>query len=58
MTSLKIDFLVRRRLAYYFSVAFISVGLVSLLIKGITLGVDFKGGRSYFVTFNNSQNPT
>ena len=58
LTSLKIDFLGRRRLAYYFSVAFISVGLVSLLIKGLTLGVDFKGGRSYVVTFNKSQNPT
>ena len=58
LTSLKIDFLGRRRLAYYFSVAFISVGLVSLLIKGLTLGVDFKGGRSYVVTFNDSQNPT
>ena len=58
LTSLKIDFLGRRKLAYYFSVAFISVGLISLLIKGLTLGVDFKGGRSYVVTFNNSQNPT
>jgi len=58
LTSLNIDFLGRRKLAYYFSVAFISVGLVSLLIKGLTLGVDFKGGRSYVVTFNESQNPT
>ena len=58
LTSLKIDFLGRRKLAYYFSVAFISVGLISLLVKGLTLGVDFKGGRSYVVTFNDSQNPT
>ena len=29
----------------------ISVGLISLLIKGLTLGVDFKGGRSYVVRF-------
>ena len=36
LTSLKIDFLGRRKLAYYFSVAFISVGLISLLIKGLT----------------------
>ncbi len=58
LTSLNIDFIGKRRLAYSFSVAFISVGLVSLLIKGLTLGVDFKGGRSYVVTFNESQNPT
>ena len=37
---------------------FIGLGFVSLIIKGLTLGVDFKGGRSYVVTFPNSQNPT
>ena len=58
LTSLKIDFLGRRKLAYYFSITFISIGLVSLIIKGLTLGVDFKGGRSYVVTFNNAQVPS
>ena len=58
LTALKIDFLGRRKLAYYFSITFISIGLISLLIKGLTLGVDFKGGRSYVVTFNNSQVPS
>ena len=41
-----------------FSTLFISLGITSLLFKGLTLGVDFKGGRSYVVTFNDSQNPT
>ena len=58
LSSLKINFLGRRKFAYYFSFIFIGVGLVSLIIKGLTLGVDFKGGRSYVVTFLNSQNPT
>ncbi len=58
LTALKIDFLGRRKLAYYFSITFISIGLISLLIKGLTLGVDFKGGRSYVVTFDNSQVPS
>ena len=58
LTSLKIDFLGRRKLAYYFSIGFISVGIISLIIKGLTLGVDFKGGRSYVVTFNTQQDPT
>ena len=58
LTSLNINFLGRRKIAYYFSVIFIGIGLVSLLIKGLTLGVDFKGGRSYVVTFQDIQNPT
>ena len=48
----------RRKLAYYFSVAFISVGIISLIVKGLTLGVDFKGGRSYVVTFSEVQVPS
>ena len=55
LTSLKIDFLGRRKLAYYFSLAFISAGIISLIFKGLTLGVDFKGGRSYVVTFSEVQ---
>ena len=58
LTSLKIDFLGRRKLAYYFSIGFISVGIISLIIKGLTLGVDFKGGRSYVVTFSEVQVPS
>tara|TARA_B100000287_G_scaffold302954_1_gene286102 strand:- start:11323 stop:14307 length:2985 start_codon:yes stop_codon:yes gene_type:complete len=58
LSSLKIDFLGRRRLAYYFSITFISVGIISLIVKGLTLGVDFKGGRSYVVTFSEVQTPS
>ena len=58
LSSLKINFLGRRKFAYYFSFIFIGVGLTSLIIKGLTLGVDFKGGRSYVVTFSDTQNPT
>ena len=58
LSSIKINFLGRRKFAYYFSFIFIGVGLVSLIIKGLTLGVDFKGGRSYVVTFSGTQNPT
>ena len=58
LSSLKIDFLGRRRLAYYFSITFISVGIISLILKGLTLGVDFKGGRSYVVTSSEVQTPS
>ena len=58
LMGLKIDFLSKRRMAYLFSGAFITLGIVAMLIKGITLGVDFKGGRSYIVSFEESQVPS
>ena len=58
LTNININFIGKRKIAYAFSTLFISLGIISLLFKGLTLGVDFKGGRSYVVTFNNSQNPT
>lgn len=58
LSSLNLNFLGRRRIAYIFSSTFIGLGIVSFIISGLTLGVDFKGGRSYVVTFNTSQDPT
>lgn len=52
LNNINIDFLSKRKLAYLFSGVFITLGIVAMLIKGLTLGVDFKGGRSYIVTFN------
>jgi SecD/SecF fusion protein len=57
-TNLNFDFLSKRRLAYLFSVLFISVGIIAMIVKGVTLGVDFKGGRSYIVNFNDEQIPS
>ncbi len=58
LTNLNINFLSKRKLAYMFSSIFISIGIVAMLIKGITLGVDFKGGRSFIVTFDEPIAPT
>lgn len=58
MTGLNFDFLGKRRIAYIFSTLFITTGMVIMLIKGITLGVDFKGGRSYIVSFEEDQVPS
>ncbi|WP_425393032.1 protein translocase subunit SecDF [Ekhidna sp.] len=58
LTNLNIDFLSKRKLAYMFSIVFISIGVVAMFVKGITLGVDFKGGRSYVITFDEPRNPT
>lgn len=58
LTNLNFDFLSKRKLAYMFSIIFIGIGIVAMIVKGITLGVDFKGGRSYVITFDEAKNPT
>lgn len=58
LSNLSIDFLSKRKLAYIFSATFIIIGIVAMLIKGLTLGVDFKGGRSYIVTFSDPVVPS
>ncbi|MEQ8905387.1 protein translocase subunit SecDF [Ekhidna sp.] len=58
LTNLNFDFLSKRKLAYMFSSIFIAIGVIALIVKGITLGVDFKGGRSFVITFDEPRNPT
>ena len=58
LTNLNFNFLTKRKMAYLFSGAFITVGIIAMLTKGITLGVDFKGGRSYVITLNEPLDPT
>ncbi|MCK5105150.1 MAG: protein translocase subunit SecF, partial [Cyclobacteriaceae bacterium] len=49
-----INFLSKRRFAYIGSFTFITIGLTLVYIQGgLNLGVDFTGGRSYVVAFNN-----
>jgi SecD/SecF fusion protein len=47
------DFVSRRKLYYTISSIIIAAGVVSILIKGFGLGVDFKGGRTYVARFQN-----
>ena len=58
LSRVNLNFLSRRKIAYYFSSAFLGLGLISFILSGLTLGVDFKGGRSYVVTFDTMQDPT
>ncbi len=58
LVGLNIDFISKRKMAYIFSGAFITVGLVAMFINGLTLGVDFKGGRSFVVSLNEPVTPT
>lgn len=52
--NLNIDFLSKRRIAYIISGTFIAIGLSMIIFEGgLNYGVDFAGGRSYVVAFNN-----
>ena len=51
LSNLNIDFLSRRKLAYIGSSLVIILGITLMAINGLNLGVDFKGGRSYIVSF-------
>ncbi len=52
LNTLNIDFLSKRKIAYVFSVIVIAIGMGLIAVNGLNLGVDFKGGRSYVVSFN------
>lgn len=52
------DFVKNSRLGYTISSALIIVGFILFFVQGVNLGVDFKGGRSYIVTFNNPVSAT
>lgn len=50
--SINIDFIGNRKIYYAISGAVIVAGMISLGIKGLNYGVDFKGGRTYIVGFD------
>jgi SecD/SecF fusion protein len=48
------DFVSQRRRFYLISGVIIAIGIGSFIFKGFGLGIDFKGGRSYVVRFENN----
>lgn len=56
--NLNLDFISKRKLAYIFSGSVLTLGIIALLIKPFTFGVDFTGGRSYVVAFNEPVTPS
>ena len=52
LVGINYDFISKRKMAYTFSSIFIGIGIVSMIIKGLTMGVDFTGGRTFVVSFN------
>jgi SecD/SecF fusion protein len=52
------DWVGKRKRFYIFSGLIIAVGIVSMVTKGFTLGVDFKGGWSYVVQLDTEHSST
>jgi len=48
-----IDFMGKRKIFYLISAVIIIIGIGSLFIRGLNTGIDFKGGRTYVVRFDN-----
>ena len=58
LSNINLSFLQKRKIAYLISAFLIIISLVSLFSKGLNQGVDFVGGRSYTVRFEDPVNPT
>lgn len=50
--NINIDFLGKRKIFYIFSASLIVLGLITVAIKGLEYGIDFKGGSEVVVSFN------
>ena len=58
LAALNIDFMSKRKIAYLASSSIIVIGLGLAVVNGLKLGVDFTGGRSYVVAFNQPMVPS
>jgi len=56
--NINVAFLKKRKIAYIISGAIILAGIASIFSIGLKQGVDFKGGRSYVVRFDQPMNAT
>lgn len=54
--NIKIDFIGRRKAFYLISGLIILAGFISIAIKGLNYGIDFRGGRTYIVQFDEQLN--
>ncbi|NMM47427.1 protein translocase subunit SecDF [Marinigracilibium pacificum] len=57
-TNFSIDFLGKRKTAYIISAVVIVIGLGVVFTNGLNYGVDFTGGRSYVVAFEQPATPS
>ncbi|RLD90578.1 MAG: protein translocase subunit SecDF [Bacteroidetes bacterium] len=56
LSNTKIDFIAMRKKAYIFSGILILISIGSLFTRGLNFGVDFTGGRTYVVRFDQNVN--
>jgi SecD/SecF fusion protein len=50
------QFIKKRKLFYTISLIAVAISLISIFTKGFSLGVDFQGGRTYTVRYDNAVN--
>ena len=58
LQNLNFKFLNKRKLAYTLSGIIILAGIILMSVRGLNLGVDFEGGRSYVIEFKKALEPT
>jgi SecD/SecF fusion protein len=56
LVNAKFDFIGKRKIFYVASSIIIIAGVVSMFTRGFNLGIDFKGGRTYVVKFEQPVN--
>jgi SecD/SecF fusion protein len=52
LKNTKIDFIGNRRIFYTISIVITVIGIISLAVKGLNPGIDFSGGRTYVIRFD------
>lgn len=56
LKNTNIDFIAKRKIAYVISGILIIISIGSLGVRGLSYGVDFSGGRTYIVRFDQNVN--
>lgn len=56
--NLNVDFLSKRKFFYLFSLILFLIGLVSVILRGLSFGIDFKGGSEIVLQFDKQINIT
>ncbi len=51
-TNMKFPYIQKRKIAYALSGSIIAIGFTLIAFQGLNFGVDFKGGRTFIVEFN------
>ena len=52
LENLNYDFLGKRKIAYAISVTIFVIGIISVILRGLEFGIDFKGGTEIVLQFD------